>query len=198
MVTRPKPPWAVEGRAPTAARLGKIYFDTVNQSVYPSAVSDDVFPSGPWTGFYNYQPGDRHRMDLHLTFGNGRISGNGNDDVGRFTICGRYDVTTKECWWTKSYPGSHDVSYRGFREGKGIWGAWDIKVFAHGGFHIWPKQAGERETESVFAAQDERVEAVACQAALTPEIAEFCGKKMKTQPPRDGWVTDSKYTPQAG
>ena len=34
-------------------------------------VSDDLFSSGPWTGFYNYQPGDWHRMDLDLAFAEG-------------------------------------------------------------------------------------------------------------------------------
>ena len=122
-------------------------------------MSDDLFPSGPWTGFYNYQPGDRHRMDLHLTFANGQMTGDGNDDIGRFRIKGRYDATTRECHWTKSYLGAHDVFYRGFREGKGIWGTWEINVFARGGFHIWPKQAGEGEAEA--ERQKEPVEAVA-------------------------------------
>lgn len=124
-------------------------------------MSDDTFPSGPWTGFYNYQPGERHRMDLHLSFASGQISGDGNDDVGCFIIRGRYDAASKECWWTKTYPGSHDVAYRGFREGKGIWGTWEIKVFDHGGFHIWPKRPGESELESSFAEQAETVEAIA-------------------------------------
>jgi hypothetical protein len=123
-------------------------------------VNDDLFPSGPWTGFYNYQPGDRHRMDLHLTFGNGRLTGDGHDDVGRFTIRGRYDAAEKECWWTKSYPASHDVFYRGFREGKGIWGTWEITAFSHGGFHIWPKRAGAEETLVAGAAAEESVEAI--------------------------------------
>lgn len=124
-------------------------------------MSDDQFPSGPWTGFYNYQPGQRHRMDLHLTFACGRLTGDGNDDVGRFTIRGRYDAATKECWWTKTYPGSHDVSYRGFREGKGIWGTWEINLFAHGGFHIWPKGANEGEVATEQTAQEELTEAIA-------------------------------------
>ena len=113
-------------------------------------VSHDLFPSGPWTGFYNYSPKDKHRMDLDLTFAGGRLSGDGNDDVGRFMIHGRYDEKSLECSWTKTYVGKHDVAYRGFREGKGIWGRWEISLFAHGGFHIWPKRAGEDEgkTES--------------------------------------------------
>jgi hypothetical protein len=118
-------------------------------------VSAELYPSGPWVGFYNYQPGSRHRMQLHLTFANGVISGDGNDDIGRFLIKGRYDIQSAECHWTKGYVGSHDVFYRGFREGKGIWGTWEIAILNHGGFHIWPKQAGDAEatTESNMAVE---------------------------------------------
>jgi hypothetical protein len=104
------------------------------------------FPSGPWTGFYNYGAGvKRHRMDISLTFENGRISGDGVDDVGRFAIAGHYDTSNGECHWTKTYIGAHDVFYRGFREGKGIWGIWDLRIMS-GGFHIWP--VGEVEDEN--------------------------------------------------
>ena len=108
-------------------------------------MSDELFPSGPWTGFYNYSPKEKHRMDLDLTFAAGKLSGDGNDDIGRFMIHGQYDAKSLECSWTKTYVGAHDVSYRGFREGKGIWGTWEISLFAHGGFHIWPKRTGEGE-----------------------------------------------------
>ena len=111
-------------------------------------MSDAIFPSGPWTGFYNYSPKDKHRMDLHLTFAGGKMTGDGNDDVGRFTIHGQYDEKSLECSWIKTYIGAHDVFYRGFREGKGIWGTWEITPAFHGGFHIWPKRAGEGDTEA--------------------------------------------------
>jgi hypothetical protein len=126
-------------------------------------VSEDLFPSGPWVGFYNYGPGDRHRMDLHLTFANGIVSGDGNDDVGRFLIRGHYDAANRECQWTKTYPGSHDVSYRGFREGKGIWGTWEIGLLGHGGFHIWPKGAEEGEMKAAAAEASAPLDAVAVQ-----------------------------------
>ena len=100
-------------------------------------------------------------MDLHLTFASGQMTGDGNDDIGPFRIKGRYDDATRECHWTKSYLGAHDVSYRGFREGKGIWGTWEINVFAHGGFHIWPKLPGEGEAEA--ERQKEPIEAMACE-----------------------------------
>ena len=110
-------------------------------------------------------------MQLHLTFANGIISGDGNDDLGRFFIKGRFDSSQAECHWTKTYVGAHDVFYRGFREGKGIWGTWEIGNFAHGGFHIWPKRAGDSDPvmNSEFTA--EPVDAIATEiseAQLTP------------------------------
>jgi hypothetical protein len=124
------PPFALG----TLRRSGKNHF-----------VAQHLFPSGPWTGFYNYRPQDKHRMDLDLTFAAGRLSGGRNDDVGRFVVRGQYDSQSLECWWTKSYVGAHEVFYRGFREGKGILGTWEISVHDRGGFHIWPKRAGEEE-----------------------------------------------------
>src|SRR6266436_1699953 len=101
-------------------------------------------------------------MDLDLTFANGSMSGTGSDNVGPFSIKGRYDPANQECHWTKSYLGAHDVFYRGFREGKGIWGTWEITVQSHGGFHIWPRAAGESHAVTV----EERKELVDAVAAL--------------------------------
>ncbi len=109
-------------------------------------MDDDLFPSGPWTGFYNYTgPEDRHRMDLHLDFANGRMTGDGMDNIGHFLIQGSYDPATRDCAWVKSYSASHIVNYRGFRDGVGIWGAWEIPPLSRGGFHIWPRKVGEGE-----------------------------------------------------
>jgi len=67
-----------------------------------------------WVGFYTYSGAhDKHRMDLGLDFANGRVSGEGNDDVGAFVISGRFDSAKGECDWTKPYIGAHDVFYRG-------------------------------------------------------------------------------------
>jgi hypothetical protein len=113
------------------------------------------FPSGTWIGFYNYATGGRkHRMDLVLTFANGVISGDGMDDVGAFAISGRYDSSSGECYWTKHYIGEHNVYYRGFREGKGIWGLWEL-FMGSGGFHIWP--LGEEEGERAYEEAEEEV-----------------------------------------
>ena len=124
-------------------------------------MNESQFPSGPWVGFYNYRPGDKHRMDLHVSFANGVVTGTGNDDVGPFILNGRYDIANCESHWTKTYPGSHDVFYRGFREGKGIWGTWEIRNDNHGGFHIWPRSSSEAEEVTENAEQSERVNAIA-------------------------------------
>ena len=84
-------------------------------------------------------------MDLHLDFAGCCLRGDGNDDVGRFFIRGRYDSASRECHWTKTYPGSHDVFYRGFREGKGIWGTWEIGIVAHGGFQSGLNENGKEK-----------------------------------------------------
>jgi len=128
-------------------------------------MSEPDFPSGPWLGFYTYNGGSRKfRMDLNLTFGGGRMTGFGVDNVGQFVIDGRYDAASKECHWTKSYVGRHEVFYTGFREGKGIWGTWEIRPPYRGGFHIWPlgDEEGERAYEEAENSQPaERT--IACQ-----------------------------------
>jgi hypothetical protein len=106
--------------------------------------SDPRYPSGPWTGFFTQPvlPG-RHQMELHLTFRNGVMTGEGRDWVGDFTLTGRYSVDDGRCHWSKRYVGKHDVFYKGFNEGKGIWGTWEIpQGMAErwtGGFYIWPE-----------------------------------------------------------
>jgi len=129
-------------------------------------VSENLFPSGPWVGFYHYSPSDKHRMELDLTFANGRLSGAGTDDVGPFLIKGGYDSNSLECSWIKTYPGSHAVFYRGFREGKGIWGAWDIGPTSRGGFHIWPRQPGDGEEQTASAKREQPIEAIGDEIAL--------------------------------
>jgi len=111
-----------------------------------SLETDPRFPSGNWTGFF-LQPAipGRHLMELQLTFSHGSLTGTGRDWVGQFLIRGRYELEGGTCYWTKKYLGKHDVFYKGFNEGKGIWGTWEIPpeqnlgVVARGGFHIWPE-----------------------------------------------------------
>ena len=47
------------------------------------------FPSGPWTGFYNYGRSPRkHRMDLVLIFADHTVSRDGSDEIGQFVLPG--------------------------------------------------------------------------------------------------------------
>jgi hypothetical protein len=87
-------------------------------------------------------------MDLHLTFREGTMTGEGIDRIGRFLISGRYDVSEGKCGWIKRYVGKHSVDYQGFNEGKGIWGSWRIPPL-HGGFHIWPVGMGESDVDQL-------------------------------------------------
>lgn len=103
---------------------------------------EDDFTSGPWVGFYTYPGGRRDRMDLSLSFKQGVVTGAGSDPVGAFGLRGRYAPETREVWWTKTYPGRHDVFYKGYRDARGIWGTWEIHPGWTGGFHIWPEGQG--------------------------------------------------------
>lgn len=111
----------------------------------PTLETDSRFPSGPWVGFF-LQPAipGRHLMELRLTFSTGLMTGEGRDWVGPFRVRGRYDLADGKCQWIKHYVGQHDVFVKGFNEGKGIWGTWDIPgtnayPAQRGGFHIWPE-----------------------------------------------------------
>jgi hypothetical protein len=117
-------------------------------------MSDHQFPSGQWVGYYTYAGGSRkYLMDLVLEFNSGKMTGEGADGIGLFVISGNYSKESGECSWIKQYVGRHAVEYKGYREGKGIWGNWTV-VLGKGGFHIWPSSEGpglngaeESETE---------------------------------------------------
>ena len=124
--------------------------------------TDPRFPSGRWVGFFldKRVPG-RHPMELLLTFASGTITGEGRDFVGTFSIRGRYDLSDGSCHWSKRYHGKHDVFYRGFNEGKGIWGTWeltDMGITATGGFHIWPEGMADPTQPVLHEAADLPVE----------------------------------------
>jgi hypothetical protein len=105
-------------------------------------MSNHQFPSGEWVGFYTYAGhSKKFMMDLVLEFKNGRITGEGADGIGMFIISGNYSEEGGECSWVKQYVGQHAVDYKGYREGKGIWGNWSLEG-GRGGFHIWPLSEG--------------------------------------------------------
>ena len=108
---------------------------------------EDPPPSGSWTGYYVYAWArySRHRMDLDLHFKAARILGAGSDDIGPFSIRGWLEADSERLGWVKAYA-THDVSYSGFRDARGIWGTWEIPPGMAGGFRIWPKGLGSDES----------------------------------------------------
>jgi hypothetical protein len=56
--------------------------------------------------------------------------------------------------------GGHDVFYKGFREGKGIWGSWEVDE-ATGGFRIWPLASGENGDGANSEEKEHPVDAIA-------------------------------------
>jgi hypothetical protein len=127
----------------------------------PDLETDPRFPSGPWTGFFTDKrlPG-KHRMELRLTFQHGTLTGEGRDFVGNFLVRGQYDTSTGGCYWTKRYLSRHDVFYKGYGEGKGIWGVWELTdagLTFKGGFHIWPEGIPDPSTPRLAEAIEEPV-----------------------------------------
>ena len=107
-------------------------------------------PSGPWSGYYLYPHNDtKHRMHMNLTFTkDGKIDGDGIDDVALFKIRGLFYRETNQATWTKSYLGMHGVAYCGLYDGRSICGNWTIGRYS-GGFWIWPKALSKGEWEAV-------------------------------------------------
>jgi hypothetical protein len=99
-------------------------------------------------------------MELHLTFQQGIMTGEGRDMIGPFLIRGKYDINDGKCHWAKRYVGKHDVAYQGYNEGKGIWGIWEIPPTWRGGFHIWPTAMGDPTSPRLTEALDEPVQII--------------------------------------
>ena len=115
----------------------------MSASTSPAVETDPRFPSGRWLGFFldRRMPG-RHEMELELTFRDGKLSGEGRDFVGEFLVRGHYQLEDGNCSWIKQYIGAHSIGYRGFNEGQGIWGTWELLPAlwsVTGGFQIWPE-----------------------------------------------------------
>jgi len=102
--------------------------------------TDTRFPSGEWIGFWLHKTAfeGRQAMSLALSFTRGKLTGEGKDIIGAFTMQGRYDLSTGKVVIHKYYP-QHHVLYEGWAEqGKGIWGLWTLPG-GKDGFHLWPK-----------------------------------------------------------
>jgi hypothetical protein len=113
------------------------------------STASNLPPSGPWSGYYLYPHSDvKHRMRMTLTFtSDGKMQGDGIDDVAPFDIDGVFVPATNQAKWTKSYVGMHSVEYRGLYDGRTICGEWMLGGHS-GGFWIWPNALSQGETET--------------------------------------------------
>jgi hypothetical protein len=134
--------------------------------------TDSRFPSGKWVGFFldRRMPG-RHSMELTLHFADGRMTGSGCDRVGTFTVEGAYDIKDGQCLWIKEYIKAHLITYRGFNEGKGIWGTWELAwqgLVYNGGFHIWPEGMSDPTVPVIEEEADVPIEVDVTEEELLP------------------------------
>ena len=115
---------------------------------------DDLPPSGSWAGYYLYgYGGPKHRMRLNLSFSvDGKIAGDGIDDIAPFVVDGQFDGASSHASWTKTYFGMHSVAYSGIYCQRAICGDWTL-VGSSGGFWIWPRSAAQTE----FAEEQEEI-----------------------------------------
>lgn len=129
----------------------------------PGLETDGRFPSGRWKGYFLHRSvsAEEWQMDLHLTFSNGRLRGNGVDSIGTFSVDGRYDRDEGKIWWNKRYE-THEIFYKGYAEEQGIWGIWEFRSLGRDGFRIWPVSPGddaesveEHETPTAITTADE-------------------------------------------
>ncbi len=84
-------------------------------------------------------------MRLNLAFASdGRIDGEGIDDIAPFVINGQFDCATSRARWTKQYIALHRVEYSGIYCARTICGDWTLGR-GTGGFWIWPASLSESD-----------------------------------------------------
>ena len=91
-----------------------------------------------WKGWYE-QNGARSKMVIgKFKVKDNKISGEGQDEVGKFVFAGLYD-TANEVHFIKRYLGQHEVHYKGKREGQTISGTWSVMGMS-GTFYLYKER----------------------------------------------------------
>ncbi|CAC5424568.1 unnamed protein product [Mytilus coruscus] len=87
--------------------------------------------SGHWTGFYN-QYGDRHAFELDIAFEGDKVSGKGDDGIGKFSINGDWISSSGKIQFCKQYHGAHSVDYSGQLscDGRSMKGKYNVSGFS--------------------------------------------------------------------
>ncbi|MCV6628346.1 MAG: hypothetical protein OIF50_00650 [Flavobacteriaceae bacterium] len=131
-----------------------------------------LLPSGSWKGFYCYQSDPtQHHMQTVLQFGQQKIFGSGQDDIGSFGWHGLYDLDKMKSSKIKHYK-THLIQYEGNIDENGIWGIWHhpqlktetqqmhpaLEKYASGGFHIWPAASSQEQQQYLEKANKEKSE----------------------------------------
>lgn len=112
--------------------------------------------TGSWRGYYRKQY-DSYKYDdewgemtVELAVREQKMTGEGEDQIGTFTIEGQYTPETGAVRFIKSYA-DHAFNYRGMYDPpRGIWGLWEpvsedsdsghfFRKIVTGYFYIWPK-----------------------------------------------------------
>jgi len=108
------------------------------------------FPSGLWLGFSTVH-GEEKPMRLWLGFyPGGRVRGSGTDHLGRFKVHGRYYPEEDKLYFTKLYICETEIVLGGMRDGGQVYGRWQQRSWASGGFIIWPQGSDGEEEEDVI------------------------------------------------
>ena len=94
--------------------------------------------------------GRQEMTDLQLSFADGKISGQGRDVVGEFTLFGQLE--NEKVLLRKHYVGKHAVDYPGVFDGEGtMQGIWNIGNFFGG---KWMIHVVRPETSSLENVQE--------------------------------------------
>jgi hypothetical protein len=100
-------------------------------------IHNTPWTSGRWEGYF-MQGGARHSQTLELAFAQGRMSGTGDDEIGKFLIFGEYDEDQNTGAWLKQYLGKHQVYYGGEMSNGRIRGRWFIyNGYQSDRFELW-------------------------------------------------------------
>ncbi|VDI48491.1 Hypothetical predicted protein [Mytilus galloprovincialis] len=87
--------------------------------------------SGHWTGFYN-QNGNRYAFELDIAFEGDKVSGEGDDGIGKFSINGDWISSSGKIQFCKQYHGKHSVDYSGQLscDGRSMKGKYNVSGFS--------------------------------------------------------------------
>lgn len=151
---------AAEQAAPSPPLPAKEFIQIQDAEVASTDATAEEL-SGKWRGYYEQYGSSQRLCEFSLVFENGRVRGDGVDDVGAYRIRGFSSEGCRRLAFAKQYVHEseasngegnseenlgHVVEYRGTAAGPGVTtsglrGTWFIQTSEYtgqGAFHIWP------------------------------------------------------------